>query len=222
MYFRSDLENKQAVRIKKVEGQTMFTKISGGMILAVAALTALAGCGSSSDGPNLATRGTAVGDSYMQADVNTVAYDGANAPVNSLPLMGQQPRQSMPLSQAIQLAERPTGEMFVHDIPGRKLVSDEIEQVAAGNTMIGPRLSVHYRNNGTAEMQIFSQRYEGEWDVSGNDMMCHSFPSFAPWAGNEVCYEWYMDGNRLSTFEPVTGAGATRGENTLVAGNRVR
>jgi hypothetical protein len=195
---------------------------SGGLVLAV---LALAGCSSSSDGPSLAAGGTPVGDTYM-ANAEGAAFsssDGSFAPQSAgISRMGDAPSQSLPLSQAIQLAERPTGEMFVHDIPGRKLVSNEIAQVASGNTMMGPRLSVHYSANGDAEMQIFSENYRGAWRVSGNDMMCHSFPTFAPWSGSEVCYEWYLDGNRLSTFEPVTGAGATRGENTLVAGNRVR
>lgn len=198
----------------------MFKVATGGIAVA---LLALAGCSSGSDAPSLASRGTPVGDSYM-ANAEGVVYSGGNgyAPASApIGMMGDGPRQSLPLAQAIQLAEHPTGEMYVHDIPGRKLVAGEIGRVAAGNTMIGPRLSVHYHSNGDAEMQIFSQRYSGEWRVSGNDMMCHSFPSFAPWAGTEVCYEWYMDGNRLSTYEPVTGAGATRGENVLVAGNRI-
>lgn len=199
----------------------MFKTASGGVILAI---LALAGCSSGGDSPSLSARGAPVGDSYMANAEGAVFSSGQSdfSPTAIGSMMGETPRQNLPLSQAIQLAERPTGEMFVHDIPGRKLVSREIAQVASGNTMMGPRLSVHYSPNGDAEMQIFSQNYRGAWRVSGNDMMCHSFPSFAPWSGSEVCYEWYLDGNRLSTYEPVTGAGATRGENTLVAGNRVR
>lgn len=198
----------------------MFATKIGGLVLAMAAVAGVAGC-SGSDGSALAGRGMAVGDSYMQGDVIGASYDQL-APTNSLPLMGETPRHITPLSQAIQMAERPSGEMFVHDIPGRKLSADEIARVASGNTMMGPRLSVHYSPSGSAEMQIFSERYSGQWRVSNANMMCHSFPNFAPWSGSEVCYEWYLDGNRLSTFEPVTGAGATRGENVLVAGNRVR
>ena len=197
----------------------MFTKKTGGLVLAIATLALLAGC-SGSDGPALTARGTAVGDSYMSGDIAGASYDQP-APVHTLQQMGEVPRHITPLSQAIQLAERPTGEMFVHDIPGRKLSGDEIVRVATGNTMVGPRLSVHYSPNGQAEMQIFSARYSGQWRVSNSNMMCHNFPNFAPWSGSEVCYEWYLDGNRLATFEPVTGAGATRGENVLVAGNRV-
>jgi hypothetical protein len=202
----------------------MLKLANGGIAVA---LLALAACSSGSDAPSraLGGGGTPVGDTYMANAEGAVVSSSEGATFSpasaSIGMMGDTPRQSMPLSQAIQLAERPTGEMFVHDIPGRKLVGDEIVQVAAGNTMVGPRLSVHYGPSGDAEMQIFSQQYSGEWRVSGNDMMCHSFPSFAPWSGNEVCYEWYLDGNRLSTFEPVTGAGATRGENILVAGNRI-
>ncbi|MEZ5667825.1 MAG: hypothetical protein R3F55_10405 [Alphaproteobacteria bacterium] len=191
------------------------------------ALGALAGCGGGSDIGALQASGRAVGDAYMQANVTGAAYspsanDAFSPAQPGLVPMGAQPAQSMPLSQAIELAERPTGEMFVHDIPGRKLSSGEIQQVASGNTMVGPRLSVHYRSDGSAEMEILNRHFEGNWRVSGNDMMCHNFPSFAPWSGSDVCYEWYLDGNRLSTYEPVTGAGATKGENVLVAGNRVR
>jgi len=195
-------------------------------ILAITLSTLLAACSGSSGSSRSALNASAVGDSYMQG-VSGAAYNPADdagyaGPVATLPDMGMTPRQSMPLSQAIQMADRPTGEMFVHGIPGRQLNADEIEQVAEGNTMIGPKLSVHYGDGGDAEMVIFNQRFSGEWRVSGSNMMCHSFPSFAPWSGHEVCYEWYLDGNRLSTFEPVTGAGATRGENVLVAGNRVQ
>jgi hypothetical protein len=198
----------------------MMLKLAKGGI--AAALLALAGCSSGSDTPSLAQRGTPMGEAYM-ADAGGAVFTGSShAPAAPMiGMMGDGPRQSLPLSQAIQLAERPTGEIYVHDIPGRRLTGAEIRQVAAGNTMVGPRLSVHYRPDGDAEMVIFSQRYTGEWRVSSSDMMCHSFPSFAPWSGTEVCYEWYLDGNRLSTYEPITGAGATRGENVLLAGNRI-
>ena len=209
-----------------MRGNTSGILGSGKLALAGAAFALLAGCSSSGGDHSLQTGGRPVGDTFMQANTTGAAHtasDSANSvPLPGLARMGEQPRQSMPLSQAIELAERPTGEMYVHDIPGRKLSANEIRQVASGNTMVGPRLSVHYRPDGSAEMEIFSQRFEGDWRVSSNSMMCHSFASFAPWSGNEVCYEWYLDGDRLSTYEPITGAGATKGENTLVAGNRVR
>ncbi len=194
----------------------------GALIAAIGMAGLLSACGSSQPEGPIGTNSSVLASSTTSGSLvssmtpmSTPAMSGAAG--FDLASVG-----SVALAEAVQLADEPTGRYYVHDIPGRQLGSTEIVQAAAGNSMIGPRLSVFFHPNGQAEMQIFSETYDGSWRVNGDDMMCQRFPDFRPWSSAEVCYEWYLDGNRLSTFEPMTGAGATKGENLLVAGNVIR
>ena len=86
-----------------------------------------------------------------------------------------------------------------------------------GNTEEGAWGAIHYRPGGQLVAGHGDARFPGTWRVAPEGLMCQTFPHLR--SGRETCFEWLLDGERLTTRSTMTAEGAPDGLNRIRRGN---
>jgi len=101
--------------------------------------------------------------------------------------------------------------------PPRRLSAAALLAAIEGNTEEGGWGAIHYRPGGQMVAGHGDARFPGSWRVSPEGLMCQTFPHLR--GGQETCFEWFLEGDRLTTRSTTTGEGTPDGLNRIRRGN---
>ena len=101
--------------------------------------------------------------------------------------------------------------------PPVRLAAAALLLAIEGNTEEGGWGAIHYRPGGQMVAGHGGERFPGAWRVTPEGLMCQTFPHIRD--GRETCFEWFLDGERLTTRSTSSGEGEPDGLNRIRRGN---